>query len=90
VVALACELEMELSNCRMKNLESFFQTLEEAFRCLKPGGKILCLGPNIKFVNGPYWDYWDHYIPITEESLAETLSLRGFDVQCKIDKFLFR
>jgi ubiquinone/menaquinone biosynthesis C-methylase UbiE len=64
------------------------RTLAEAFRCLKPGGKILCLGPNIKFVNGAYWDYWDHYIPITEESMAEALILRGFHIECKIDRFL--
>jgi ubiquinone/menaquinone biosynthesis C-methylase UbiE len=64
------------------------KTLREAFRCLKPGGKIICLGPNIKFVNGSYWDYWDHHTPLTEESVAESLRLKGFNVQQKIDKFL--
>lgn len=64
------------------------KTLSEAFRCLKSGGKIICLGPNIKFVPGSYWDYWDHFIPITEESMAEALSLRGFGITEKIDRFL--
>lgn len=64
------------------------RTLREAFRCLKSGGKIICLGPNIKFVPGSYWDYWDHFIPITEESMAEALSLKGFIVVEKIDRFL--
>lgn len=64
------------------------KTLVEAFRCLKPGGKIICLGPNIKFVPGLYWDYWDHYIPITDESISEALSLKGFRVTEKIDRFL--
>jgi SAM-dependent methyltransferase len=64
------------------------KTLSEAFRCLKSGGKIICLGPNIKFVPGSYWDYWDHFIPITEESMAEALSLRGFRVTEKVDRFL--
>jgi SAM-dependent methyltransferase len=64
------------------------RTLSEAFRCLKPGGKIICLGPNIKFVPGAYWDYWDHFIPITEESMAEALSLKGFCVTEKVDRFL--
>jgi ubiquinone/menaquinone biosynthesis C-methylase UbiE len=64
------------------------RTLSEAFRCLKSGGKIICLGPNIKFVSGSYWDYWDHFIPITEESMAEALSLKGFRVTEKVDRFL--
>lgn len=64
------------------------RTLSEAFRCLKSGGKIICLGPNIKFVPGSYWDYWDHFVPITEESMAEALSLKGFRVTEKVDRFL--
>lgn len=64
------------------------KSLREAFRCLKPGGKVICLGPNIKFVPGSYWDYWDHFIPLTEESIAEALSLKGFKVVEKIDRFL--
>jgi len=39
-------------------------------------------------VPGSYWDYWDHFIPITEESMAEALLLRGFHVTEKIDRFL--
>ncbi|MEH6482679.1 MULTISPECIES: class I SAM-dependent methyltransferase [Pseudomonas] len=64
------------------------KTLHEAFRCLKPGGKIICMGPNIKFVHGAYWDYWDHFIPFTEDSMAEVLSLKGFNVVEKVDRFL--
>jgi SAM-dependent methyltransferase len=64
------------------------RTLEEAFRCLKRGGKIICLGPNIKFVPGSYWDYWDHFIPITDVSMAEALSLAGFKILKKNDRFL--
>jgi SAM-dependent methyltransferase len=75
-----------LEHLRSKELVD--KTLREAFRCLKRGGKIICLGPNIKFVPGSYWDYWDHFIPITEESMAEALSLKGFRVGKKVDRFL--
>ena len=39
--------------------ESLRRTLAEAFRCLKPGGRLICLGPNIKYLPGRYWDFWD-------------------------------
>lgn len=63
-------------------------TLSEAFRCLKRGGKIICVGPNIRYVPGAYWDYWDHYVPITDGSMAEALKLRGFSVKEVVPRFL--
>ena len=63
-------------------------TLDEAFRCLKKGGKIICMGPNIKHVPGAYWDFWDHFVPITEDSLAEVLRLKDFHIEKKIGRFL--
>jgi SAM-dependent methyltransferase len=64
------------------------RTLEQALLCLKPGGRIIFLGPNIRFVAGAYWDYWDHHIALTEKSVAELLSLKGFDVCHSVDRFL--
>ncbi|NOT85679.1 MAG: class I SAM-dependent methyltransferase [Methylococcaceae bacterium] len=63
-------------------------TLQEAFRCLKKGGTMICLGPNIKYLPGTYWDYWDHYVPITDASMTEALSLQGFNVNEVVDRFL--
>lgn len=63
-------------------------TLDQAFRCLKPGGRIICMGPNIKYVPGAYWDFWDHFVPLTEDSLAEVLRLRNFRIAHKIGRFL--
>lgn len=68
--------------------ESLRRTLAEAFRCLKPGGRLICLGPNIKYLAGPYWDFWDHYLPLTELSLQEGLELVGFRVERSLDRFL--
>lgn len=68
--------------------ESLRKTLQEAYRCLKPGGKLICLGPNIKFIPGQYWDFWDHYLPLTELSLKEGMELSGFKVSNCIDRFL--
>ena len=64
------------------------RTLLEARRCLRPGGRLICLGPNIRHLPGAYWDFWDHFLPLTEKSLAEGLVLAGFTVERAVDRFL--
>lgn len=63
-------------------------TLDQACRRLREGGRLIAMGPNIKFLPGKYWDFWDHYLPLTEASLAEGLTTRGFDVVLQRDRFL--
>ena len=63
-------------------------TVLEAFRTLKPGGRLICLGPNIKCVPGKYWDFWDHFIPLTELSLRELMEMSGFRVEHCLPRFL--
>jgi SAM-dependent methyltransferase len=63
-------------------------TLAEAFRCLKPNGRLIALGPNIKYLPGEYWDFFDHYLPLTELSLSEVLTLTGYRVEESIARFL--
>jgi SAM-dependent methyltransferase len=63
-------------------------TLEQAFRALRPGGRLIAMGPNIKFTEGRYWDFWDHYLPLTELSLAEGLAVRGFSIIKNHPRFL--
>jgi SAM-dependent methyltransferase len=64
------------------------KTLEQVFRCLKPHGRIIAMGPNIKFTEGRYWDFWDHYLPLTETSLCEGLTVRGFEIEQCHPRFL--
>ena len=68
--------------------EKVERTISEAYRCLKEGGLIICIGPNIKYASGVYWDFWDHHVPLTEISLAELLELKGFKIQSCIGRFL--
>ena len=68
--------------------EAIAATLREAHRCLKRGGRMICLGPNIKYVHGAYWDFWDHHIALTDASMAEALELQGFRVDEVIARFL--
>ena len=64
------------------------RTLEQARRCLKPGGRLIAMGPNIRYLPGAYWDFWDHYLPLTDLSLTEGLETRGFVVEVCHDRFL--
>jgi ubiquinone/menaquinone biosynthesis C-methylase UbiE len=63
-------------------------TLSEVFRVLKPGGKILILQPNIRYLYKEYWDFFDHHIPLSDKSLVEALQIAGFSIAEVIDRFL--
>jgi SAM-dependent methyltransferase len=67
---------------------SVARVVAEAHRCLKQGGLFICMGANIKFVPGAYWDFWDHHIPFTELSCAELLRLHDFSIDQCIPRFL--
>jgi SAM-dependent methyltransferase len=64
------------------------KTLLEAGRCLRPGGRLVALGPNIKFIPGAYWDFWDHFLCLTEMSLGEALENNGFRMVLSHARFL--
>jgi SAM-dependent methyltransferase len=64
------------------------KTLRQAYRCLRPGGRIIAMGPNIKHVPGQYWDFFDHHICLTELSLQEALEIHGFQSDLAVSKFL--
>ena len=54
--------------------------VEQVFRALKPGGILIAMGPNIRKTGGSYWDFFDHFIALTERSLCELLLLHGFRI----------
>lgn len=67
---------------------SLGRTLDEVKKALRPGGKLIAMGPNVKHVPGEYWDFWDHYLPLTELSLGEALENRGMRIERSIGRFL--
>jgi SAM-dependent methyltransferase len=64
------------------------RTLRQAFRCLRRGGRLIALGPNIRYLPGAYWDFFDHYISLTDRSLSEVLEKVGFRIEKRLDRFL--
>jgi SAM-dependent methyltransferase len=72
----------------LRSKDLLLLTLSQAFRCLKPGGRLVAMGPNIKCLPGRYWDFFDHHLALTELSLAEALEISGFQTTVQIPRFL--
>jgi ubiquinone/menaquinone biosynthesis C-methylase UbiE len=62
----------------LRNKDEFLATLREVHRVLRsPDGRLLILQPNIRLLNGAYWDFVDHHLPLTERTLIEALQVVG-------------
>jgi SAM-dependent methyltransferase len=72
----------------LDSAESVIQQFRVAHRLLKVGGRVLVLQPNIKLVGQAYWDFIDHKVPLTEDSLVEAATLAGFKTRELIRRFL--
>lgn len=62
--------------------------LQQVFSLLRPGGKYIILGPNLRYLPGQYWDFYDHHLGLTHLSLIEALQMQGFKPNICIDRFL--
>lgn len=70
------------------NKEVLLHTLHECHRVLRPGGRMIVLMPNVRYLPGRFWDYLDHHVPLTHVSLVEALELAGFEPEVVIPRFL--
>lgn len=62
--------------------------LSQVMGLLKSGGKLIVVGPNIRYAYAEYWDFYDHYLPLSHLSLVEAMMLAGFQPERVVDRFL--
>ena len=67
---------------------TFLATLREIRTVLRPGGRLLALQPNIRYVGGAYWDFVDHHLPLTHVTLAEAAGSLDYEIVEVIPRFL--
>ena len=68
--------------------ECLNRTLRHAMLALKPGGRLIAIGPNIKYLHGEYWDFYDHHVYLTETSLGEAMEVEGYRIDVIKPRFL--
>ena len=61
---------------------------DEVTRVLKPGGRFILMGPNIRFLADKYWDYFDHHVPLSHLTICEALELHRFSIDHVEPRFL--
>lgn len=64
------------------------EVLAEVIRVLRPGGLYVVMQPNIRYEPGRYWDYYDHFLPLSHLSCREAFAKAGFEVLQVIDRFV--
>jgi SAM-dependent methyltransferase len=72
----------------LRDRETVTQLLGEFSRVLSPAGRLLVLGPNLRYTGAAYWDFFDHVLPFTHVTLVEALASAGFRPEKLIPRFL--
>lgn len=68
--------------------EELQKTINEVYRVLKKGGRIILMGPNFRLQPGPYFDDHTHKKIFTDSSLASFLIENRFKILLNKPKFL--
>ena len=86
-----CSLDVIFSSNFFEHLpdkEALDQTIGHAIQTLKPGGSLLAIGPNVAMLKGRYWDFWDHHVALSDQSLGELFEIHGLEIKKAVPRFL--
>jgi SAM-dependent methyltransferase len=61
--------------------DQILEIMRATRKVLRPGGRFLILGPNFRYCAPNYFDYFDHHLPLTDQSIQEALVLAGFQIE---------
>ena len=70
-------------------IEHFYypeKIFKEAYRVLKPGGIIITLTPEWKYIYKTFYDDYTHRVPFTKESLRDIHNIHNFK-EVKVESF---
>jgi SAM-dependent methyltransferase len=68
--------------------DQIMEALAEFRRVLRPGGKVILLQPNYRLRPAEYFDDYTHLTPLSDRSLADVLTVAGFDLVQVQPRFL--
>ena len=72
----------------LPNKHTLELTFSNIYKSLKPNGYLIAMGPNIAALHGKYWDFWDHHIALSDQSLCEITTINKLSIEKCIPKFL--
>jgi SAM-dependent methyltransferase len=72
----------------MKDKDELERVIAEIRRILTENGLLIVIQPNIRYAYKEYWDVIDHYIPLSDKSLADLLIINNFSIQVCYPKFM--
>ena len=72
----------------LRDKAQLLEVLAEVRRVLVRGGRLIVLQPNIRYAYREYWDFFDHHVALSHESMAEALGIAGFQVEVSRPRFL--
>ena len=68
--------------------EAVADFLEKMRTHMTPGGRIAVMGPNFRYCSREYFDFADHTVILTEQSVQEHLYAAGFEIRNCYPQFL--
>ncbi len=63
-------------------------TIRECRRCLRSGGRLIILQPNIRYAYREYWTFFDHITALDHDALCEALVICELPTERVIPRFL--